>query len=301
MSRIVFFGNEQLAQGLEKPATPIFDALIAAEYDIAALVLPRQLFRKNGKPEIIPVIEVAEIQNIPIIFADQEENLDKTLQKLDAEVGVLASFGKIVRQSTIDVFPRGIVNIHPSWLPKYRGSTPLEAAILNGDKETGVSLMALAAQMDAGPIYAQEKVVLSGSESKQELYEQLAGLGAKMLTESLQSIIESKITPTNQDESEATFTKQLSKSDGNLNPATMTATECERKIRAFLGFPRTRLAFQGQETIITKAKVLTDYAGDEWPDVIKCADNSAIQIVELINPKSGKKMKTADYLRGLRI
>jgi len=301
MNKIVYFGNEQLAQGLEKPITPIFDTLLADNYNIAALVLPRQLFKKNGKSEIIPVMEIATTNNIPIIFADQEDDLDETLQKLGAEIGVLASYGKIVHQSTIDVLPRGIVNIHPSALPKYRGSTPLETVILNGDKETSVSLMALSAKMDAGPIYTQEEIILSSQESKQELYEKLANLGAEMLSDNLSQIISGELTPTAQDDTEATFTKQLSKTDGALDPKTMNATECERKIRAYYGWPRTRLTFCGQETIITRAKVLSNFAGDEWPDVICCADESYLQIVELVNPKSGKQMKTADYLRGIRV
>jgi methionyl-tRNA formyltransferase len=86
-----------------------------------------------------------------------------------------------------------------------------------------------------------------------------------------------------------------------MNAKTMTATENKRKIRAFLGWPKTRLNFHNQEVIVTKAKVLVSYAGDDWPDVTRCSNETYLQIIELINPRSGKKMKTADYLRGLRV
>lgn len=299
-TRIVFFGNEQLAQGLEKPITPIFDALIANDYDIAALVLPRDPTSKSRPNDKMAIITVAENHSVPLIFADQESDLDETLRKLNAEIGVLASFGKIVKQPTINVFPHGIVNIHPSLLPKYRGSTPIETAIVNGDNETGVSLMQLVAKMDAGGVFAQEKIALNGDETKQELYEKLASIGAKLLIENLPKIGSGELQPTPQNEAEATFTTQLMKNSGDLDLTTMTASECERKIRAFLNFPRTRLNFMNHETVITTANVMPNFAGDEWPDIIPCADNTFLQITELINPKSGKRMKAADYLRGLR-
>ncbi|MCL2280606.1 methionyl-tRNA formyltransferase [Candidatus Saccharibacteria bacterium] len=298
MTKIVFFGNEQLAQGLENPITPIFDALIVNNYEIAALVLPRDPSSKSHPNRKKAIVAAAERHNIPIIFTDQETDLDERLRSLNAKIGVLASFGKIVKQSTINVFPCGIVNIHPSLLPKYRGSTPIETAILNGDDETGVSLMQLVAKMDAGGVFAAGKIALIGDETKQELYEKLAIFGAEMLINNLPQIISGELQPTPQNESGATYTEQLAKSSGDLNPTTMTATECERKIRAFIEFPKTRLDFHGQETIITAAKVLPDFTGDDWPDVVKCANNTFLQIQELINPKSGKKMKVTDYFNG---
>jgi methionyl-tRNA formyltransferase len=171
---------------------------------------------------------------------------------------------------------------------------------MNGARTTGMSLMALAAQMDAGAIYAQEKVSLTGNESKQELYDKLSKLGAAMLMKNLPQIIAGDLVPTPQDDSAATYTKMLSKADGVLDLVVTSAVDCERKIRAYLGWPRTRLNFHGSEIIITKARVLDDFNGDDWPDVVICADNTHLQILELVNPKSGKQMKTADYLRGLK-
>jgi methionyl-tRNA formyltransferase len=298
MIKVVFFGNEQLAQGLEKPATPIFDMLVA-NYSVVAVVLPHQPTVRSGRDKKLLIVERAEQNGISLIHADQEADLDAILRGLGAEIGVLASYGRIIKQSTIEVFPHGVVNIHPSLLPEYRGSTPIETAILHGDNETGVSLMALVKKMDAGPIFVQAKIALTRGESKQELYEKLANLGAKLLDENLPQIIAGKLSPTPQDETIATYTEQFNKCSGTLDPIIMSATECERKIRAYLGWPRTRLDFLGAETIITKAKVLENYAGDDWPDIIQCANNTFLQIVELVNPKSGKQMKTADYLRGI--
>jgi len=300
MSRIVFFGNEQLAQGLERPATPIFDALITGGYEIAAVVLPRDPSSKSRPDSKPAIITAAEENHVPIIFADQLADLDETLREIDAEIGILASYGQMVPQSTIEVFPHGIVNIHPSLLPKYRGSTPIETAISSGDQETGVSLMNLVKEMDAGGIFAQEKLQLNGSESKQALYEKLASLGAKLLIETLPAILSGDSSATPQNDNEATYTEKLTKDSGFLDPTIMTAGECERKIRAYFGFPRTRMGFLGQETIITAARVLENYAGDDWPDVVKCSGNTFLQIQKLISPKSGKEMTMGEYLRGLK-
>ena len=127
MAKIIFFGNEQLAQGI-KAKTPIF-------------------FTKNN----------AEILEI--------------IQKYKPEIGVLAAFGKIIKDEVIEAFPCGILNIHPSLLPKYRGTTPIESALLNNDSETGVSVMRLAHDMDAGNILAQTTVQITPETTKQSLYE----------------------------------------------------------------------------------------------------------------------------------
>ncbi|MDR3125755.1 MAG: methionyl-tRNA formyltransferase, partial [Candidatus Nomurabacteria bacterium] len=274
MSKIVFFGNEQLAQGLNEPTTPIFDGLISSKNSVVALVLPRQSEIISRKTRELKIIESTNNQNIKIIYADQT-NLQEALLKLGADIGVLASYGKIVPLNIIAIFPNGIVNIHPSLLPKYRGPTPLETAIADGERETGVSLMALSAKMDAGPVYIQEKIALSPTETKFTLYEKAANTGSKLLLANIDKIISGGLKSVAQDNTQASYCQLLKKSDGELYPLTMTATDCERKIRAYLGFPRTRLLFHGQPTIITKAKTLNDFAGDNWPDVITCRDNTA--------------------------
>lgn len=301
MTKIVFFGNEQLAQGVAEPITPIFDKLINFEYEISAVVLPKQSKIISRKLHEIKIVESAKANDIRIIYAD-EIDLEKELLKIDAKIGVLSSYGQIVSQKIIDVFEFGIVNIHPSLLPKYRGSTPIESTILNGDKIAGVSLMSLTNEMDAGPIYKQEAIKLRGDEDKNELYSRLSNLGSDLLLEALPNIISGKLKPSPQQNVDinVSYTQKLSKTDGELDPTTMTATECERKVRAYLGFPKTRLDFMGEKVIITKAKSLENFDGDDWPDIVKCANNSALQIIKLVSPKSGKNMKITDYLNGLK-
>src|SRR5690606_8654886 len=134
-----------------------------------------------------------------------------------AKAGILAAFGRIIPLSVINAFPGGILNIHPSLLPKYRGSTPIEAAILNGDRLTGVSLMRLAQKMDAGPIFGQAELPLLGNESKQEIFEQLVERATSLLTTLLPGILSGSVAAAPQDESYATYVHTLTKEDGRID------------------------------------------------------------------------------------
>ena len=296
MTKVIFFGTEvESALVLEK--------LIDSDFDIVAVVTKPDSPRGRGQKIDSPAVKKLADKHDIIVLQPKTLSADVILKSVQNPnnsdfIGVLVSYGKIIPQEIIDLFPSGIINIHPSLLPKYRGPSPIETAILNGDKVTGVSIMKLSAEMDAGPVYAQEKVILDGTETSPTLYEKLFTVGAKMLIDNIGEIINGGLKPTEQNPTHATYCRLLKKSDGDLNPATMTADECDRKIRAFLSFPRSRLNFMGTETIITKANVLDDFSGDNWPDVIRCADNTALQIIELVSPKSGKTMKATDYLRG---
>lgn len=291
MSKIVFFGTEQ-------ESSFVLEKLIKNNFDISLVVTKPDSSRGRGQKIQPPNIKKVALEyNIPVV---QPDNINELTLPKNSTVGVLVSFGKIIPQSIIDSFKHGIINIHPSLLPKYRGPSPVETTILNGDDETGVSLMSLEAGMDSGPIYIQEKITLNQTETYTSLLEKLMELGADLLIKNFEKITSNELLPTKQNDSEATYCNLIQKSDGVLDPTITTATECERKVRAFIKYPKTRIDFLGNEVIVTKAKVLNSFAGDNWPDVIKCADNSYLQIEQIISPNSGKIMKTADYLRGLR-
>ena len=293
MTKVMFFGTEDFS-------VPTLQKLIEANYKIVAAVTKPDTLRGRGHKLDQPAVKKnAAVNNIKVLQPAKVTEILPEIQKLQPEVGVLVSYGKIIPESIIEAFPKGIINIHPSLLPIYRGPSPIESAILNGDKVTGISIMSLEKAMDAGPVYLQEHIELSGIETKNELYDQFSRQGAKLLIENLPRILDGSIKSTSQDESEATYCQMITKSDGDLDPITMTADECERRIRAFIGWPKTRINLLGKNIIVTKARVLADFSGDKWPDVILCKNNSALEITEIVSP-NGKQMKTADYFRGLR-
>jgi methionyl-tRNA formyltransferase len=292
-SKLVFFGNERLAAGVTTDV-PALRALVGAGYDVRAVAVSHSEGISRNKRGL-EIVEVAHAYHIPVLITDNLAEIEPKLKAYGAEAGILAAFGRIIPQSTIDIFPKGIINIHPSLLPAYRGPTPVETVILDGAKRTGVSLMALSAKMDAGPVYKQESIELSGNETKPQLARKLLGLGTKLLEENLEYILDGTLEPIPQDPSAATYTKLLSKQDGYID-FKQPAEVIERKVRAFLGFPKTPAAVHGQEVIITKARVAKNQ--DDGELVVK-ASAGWLEIQELTGP-SGRSMTGADFIRGYK-
>lgn len=289
--RLVFFGNERLATAVPTDA-PTLRALVAAGYEIVAVVASHTEAVSRSKRSL-EIVDVAHAYHIPVLLPGRLNELKDRLLRGRAEAAVLVAFGKIIPQEIIDIFPQGIINIHPSLLPKLRGSTPVETAILNGLDETGVSLMKVAAEMDAGPVYAQKPVPLTGSETKPELAQKLLNEGCGLLISNLEAILSGKLKPKVQDETEATYTRLLTKSDGQLD-FNEPAEIIERKIRAFVGFPKARAKVFGHEVVITKARVAV--SGNDGDLVIQCQPGY-LEILELTAP-SGRTMASTDFIRG---
>lgn len=294
-SKLVFFGNERLVSGLAHTDAPVLRGLIAAGYEIKAVVSHHSDARsRNARP--LELAEIAREHDIPLLLPAHPGDIEDELRALQADAAVLVAYGRIIPQRIINVFaPHGIVNLHPSLLPRHRGSTPIETTILSGDKQAGVSVMQLTAGMDEGPVYAQSRFPLRGDESKQELYELLAHAGAALLIDSLPRILSGELLPTPQETHDVTYTSMLSKNDGKIDPLTDTAYAIERKVRAYLNFPKTHLKIENNDVIVTTAKVINK--NDEGHLVIACAENTYLEVLELIAP-SGKTMSGEAYLRG---
>ena len=295
--RVVFFGNERLVSGLKHSDTPVLKGLIAHEYDIVAIVASHtNATSRNARA--LEVSEIARQHNIPLLLPNKPGDIEQELRDLNADFAILSAYGRIIPQRVIDVFGDiGIINIHPSLLPKYRGSTPIESAILSGDDIAGVSIMQLTAGMDEGPVYAQRSIELRGDETKFELYDQLSTLGANLLLEMLPSIISGKSTPNPQRSDDASYTTMITKSSGIVDPLTDNATIIERKVRAYLGFPKSTYRYRDNDVIITSSKVIESPLENEL--CIPCVQNSTLLVESLIAP-SGKSMSGSAYLRGLR-
>lgn len=292
-SKLVFFGNERLATGVSTDV-PALRELVHSGHEIAAVVSSHtEGVSRNRRG--LEIIDVAHSYHIPVLLPDSMDEIADKLAGYGAEAGILVAFGKIIPQSIIDIFPKGIINIHPSLLPKYRGPTPVETAILDGVGQTGVSLMGLSAKMDAGPVYKQAGLALSGKETKPQLAHKLLSLGAKLLADNLEYVLDGTLEPIPQDASAATYTKMLTKADG-LVDFKESAETIERKVRAYLGFPKTRAKISSQEVIITKARVAKDKADGHL--VLKTQPGH-LEILELVAP-SGRTMSGADFMRGYK-
>lgn len=287
-TKIIFFGTEDFSLAT-------LTGLIEADYTIAAVITKPDSKKGRGQKLTPSKVKILATQhNIPVWQPAKLKDVSEDIKALSPVTGVLVSFGKIIPQSTIDLFTPGIINVHPSLLPKYRGPSPIESAILHGDARTGVSIMQLSAKMDAGPVYTAKSYDLNGTETRPELYQMLATRGTDLLLEALPAIVSGKLQPTTQDEASATYCQLLQKEDGILKPDILSAIEAERQVRAYLNYPKSRYTILGHSIIITKAH--TSSTGNTPLD-IKCSDGNFLAIDELIAP-SGRVMNSDAFLRG---
>lgn len=303
LNKILFFGNERLATGLSTTA-PTLRALIAAGYDITGVVVAQKQIGKSRNARDLEIVQVATAHDIPVFSPDKLTDFADELRAMQADAAVLAAYGKIVPQSIIDLFPRGIINIHPSMLPKHRGSIPIESVILNGEPETGVSIMQLVAKMDAGPVYKQQQVSVSKNVSKQALADQLQQLGAELLIENLPAILDGSLQPTLQDDSAATYDERITKEQSHLD-FTKSAEQLEREIRAYAVWPRSRTTLGAIECIITSAHVEPGEgtSGELWRDAqqigVYCSQD--ILVVDTLLPAGKKEMPASSFIAGYQI
>ena len=231
-----------------------------------------------------------------IFHARRKEDLEEVcrIKKEHPEAhGILASFGVLIKSDVLELFePEGILNVHPSLLPLYRGASPIESAILAGDTEFSVSVMKLAREMDAGPIYYQ--TTLSGLPLvKDEIYKALAETGAEWIVDNLTDLPK----PVLQDDSKATFCGKLTKSMGELTPETDVAETTFRKIVAYQGFPKPKSTFYGVKCIILEAHLLEQ--GETAVLTIPCADGGLVAI-DRLQPEGRKPMDAKAFLNGYK-
>lgn len=223
---ILFFGASSYV-------LPII-ALLHKEYDLKLVVTT-----EKGPQAAVPAFCTA--QNIPfvsVISTKELKSLSPQLSAINAPVAVLADFGLIIPQSTLDIFPKGIVNIHPSRLPLYRGPTPGQTAILLGDIRTGVSIIRLDKEVDHGPLLAQEEEPISSTDTATSLYTHLFKKGAQLLFCVLPAYLTGGLTPKEQDHDKATFTKPLIRESGFLDTTKpISPTILDRMIRAYYTWP----------------------------------------------------------------
>lgn len=284
---IIFFGTEDFS-------AVALEGLIAAGFMVAGVVTKPDTKKGRGQKVTPPRVKtIAQAHGIPVWQPTKLQEISESVRELQPVAGVLVSYGKILPQATIDLFTPGIINLHPSLLPKYRGPSPIESAIRNGDPETGVTIMQLSAAMDAGPIYAQEIIRLTGSETQPDLYQTLARTGTDLLVKILPSILSGSTQPVAQDDAVATYCMLLDKQDAFVKPEAMDAVALERRIRAYLVFPKTKLQVGSHTIIVTKT-----HLGDQkkTPLDIEC-QSGIVSIDELIAP-SGRRMTAEAFLNG---
>lgn len=247
---------------------------------IALITEPDRPAGRGKKLFPTPIKIWAQKKNLPVFTPYHIADIYKDLVRIEPDVIIVASFGQIISQNILSIPKKGILNIHPSLLPKYRGASPLAYQILAGEKKTGVTIILMDKEIDHGPIIAQKKVNLSSTETQDSLSQKLARLGGKLLTQILPSYLEGRIKPRTQNHTQATFTKKLKKEDGLINWKEESA-EIERKIRAYNPWPSAYTFAGGKRLKILKAHL----------------EKGKLRI-DQVQPEGKKPMSFLDFLRG---
>ncbi len=314
MLRIIYMGTPQFAvpalSALIKGAAP--GVLLPEGYEIATVITRPDKPAGRGRDIVFsPVKQTALEHNIPVwqpgSFKKAEHSA--SLAQYGADLYIVAAFGQILPQSVLDQPRYGTLNIHASLLPKYRGADPIAEAILQGDKETGVSIMKLDVGIDTGPVLLRRSIPLTEDETTRSLTPKLADLGAQALLEALPGWIAGTITPQQQDEQRATHTRMLKKEDGALNWQ-LPASALARQVRAYDPWPGTYTHWKGKLLKILKAQSRAVETGTNvLPGTIKVQEEAGHQVLAIVTGSGlllvrqlqleGKKaMSTEEFLRG---
>jgi methionyl-tRNA formyltransferase len=298
--------------GTPELAAHILEKLIAATGEnltVAGVVTrPDQPRGRGQKPQPSEVAAVAAQHGIPTLKPTKIRTPEflAQLKAFDPDLLVVAAYGRILPNDVLAA-PRIMpINVHASLLPRHRGAAPIEGAILAGDRETGVTIMRVSEQMDAGAMLHTRAIPIANNETAGSLKRKLAELGAEALLEALEKLRRGELTETPQDESLATYTKIITKADAAIDWQ-QPAAQIERMTRAYDPWPVARTTFGGSDLMIYRARAAASDSDAEAGNivsiganpVVKCREG-ALELIEVQAP-GRKRMRAGDWARGRRL
>lgn len=321
--RVVFMGTPDFSVGT-------LEALIASKHEVCAVVTQPDKPRGRGKAvQFTPVKEVAVRENIPVYQPKKVRDPEfvETLRGLRADVIVVVAFGQIIPQSILDLTKYGCINVHASLLPKYRGAAPIQWAVINGERESGVTTMQMDAGLDTGDMLLKTVVPLDEEETGGSLFEKLSKAGASLLLDTLSGLEAGTIVPEKQGETTTEYAKMLTKDMGRIDWS-RDAVSIERLVRGLNPWPSAYTEINGKTLKIWKARALSEDGkkqavsenggapkpeesgrGAAAPGTVLAAEGGKLWIqtgsgalsVEELQLEGKKRMDTAAFLRGYAI
>ncbi len=308
--RVVFMGSPAFA-------VPSLHALVEAGYKVVAVVTqPDRPAGRSGSIRAAAVKVAALALGLTVVQPEKlrDEAVQAGLRGFEPDVIVVAAYGKILPKAVLELPTRGSLNIHGSLLPRWRGASPIAAAILAGDEETGVSIMEMVAKMDAGPVVLRRSLQVRDNDTTGTLEARLADLGAHALVEALPGWYDRETMPEAQDEGLATYCQLLTKENGHLS-RDMTAIEAERAVRAYDPWPGAYVLYEGHRLAIWRARrphppaPSPDFAGEgeRAPGALMVvsrepaiAFRDGLLVLEEVQRQGGRRLSGRDFLNGLR-
>ena len=301
IARVVFLGTPAFA-------VPTLERIVAAGYEVPLVVTqPDRPKGRGGAMAAPPVKEAALGLGLEVFQPERvrRPEAQARLAELKPDAMVVVGYGQIIPQSAIDIPPYGIINVHASLLPKYRGAAPIQWAIANGETKTGVTTMQIDAGLDTGAMLLKAETGIGPEETAVELGARLAPMGADLLVETLKRLAAGTIVPEPQDPAQATLAPILKKEDGRIDWR-RPAPEIYNQVRGFLPWPGAYTTFRGQILHVWKSR-LADIAavapGLVLPGrrpVVACGGLGGIELLE-VQLEGRKKMSGADFVNGQRL
>lgn len=293
--RIVFMGTPDFA-------VPSLEALLRRGHEIAAVYTQPDKPKGRGHKLLPPPVKVLALEhNIPVCQPTTLRNAEavETLRAFEPELIVVAAYGKILPPDVLAIPPHGCINVHGSLLPQYRGAAPIQWAVLNGDKISGVTIQRMAEGVDTGDILAKAQTEIGEDETSGELFDRLMMLGAELLVDTIDKL--DTLTPEPQDEALATHAPMLQKEMGAVD-WTKPASEVHNLVRGLNPWPAAYFMVDGKRMKLWRTKIVK---ANGLPGVLTVLDgemtvycgSDAVQLLE-IQPENGKRMRGSDYLRG---
>jgi len=289
--RIVFAGTATFAG-------PTLTQLREAGHEVALVVTQPDRLGGRGMRTLPSAIKLqATEMHLPVFQPERirTEEAQARIREVGADVMVVVAYGQILPASLLDAPRLGTLNVHASLLPRHRGPAPVEWSILSGDTETGVTIMQMDAGVDTGPILAQEPVPIAADEIAPRLEGRLAKVGGRLLVRTLADLVQGRVQPLPQPAVGATHAPRLRSEDGKLDPATMSAEEIDRRVRALVGRVGTWMSLKGVDV-----KVLRGHRDGGVGEGLPVQTVRGVYVVDEVQPPGGRVMSAAAWARGRR-
>ena len=298
VTRLLFLGSGRFA-------VPILEALLArpALEVVGVVGAPDKPVGRHGTPAAVPVVALARERGLPVLQPVRLRTPETAalLAALAPDVGVLADYGRIVPASLLSLPGHGILNVHPSLLPRHRGAAPIPGAILAGDAETGVTIIRMDEGIDTGPTVASTSWPLDGTETAPVLEARAAAEGAHLVVASIAPWVAGRLPEQPQDEARASLTRPLRREDGRIDPA-RPVQELERQIRALQPWPGSWLETVVGRLVVWRAEAVPEFeAGDAVPGRfgrfgLHVSDGHLA--LREVQPAGGRRMSWDEFVRG---
>ena len=302
--RIIFMGTADLACASLRA--------LCREKSLAVVAVVSQPDKPKGrdlKLQPTPVKTLALAEGLPVLqpARARDEAFIAELRRLQPDLIVVTAYGQILPQTILDLPRFGCLNVHTSLLPKYRGAAPIQWAILNGDTETGVTIMKMDAGLDTGPMLAQQTTFIAPEDNAQTLHDRLAELGAGLLVKTIPDYVSSKITPRPQPAEGASYARKITREDGQMD-WTQPARVLWNRVRGLTPWPGafTHVPVEGQSGLlkIWSAEVVTELSGEpgtvvraDKAGVVVACGQQALSILQL-QREGGRRMNASEFLAG---